>query len=70
MAVISAVDRQLPAGLAIHEVERLADAWDRGQRQWSQLSTGSRLVPVEDSSHDIQLDHPDVVIDQIVRLLP
>jgi pimeloyl-ACP methyl ester carboxylesterase len=70
MAVISAVDRQLPAGLATDEVERLTDAWDQGQRQWSQLSTGSHVVTVEDSSHDIQLDHPDVVIDQVVRLLP
>jgi pimeloyl-ACP methyl ester carboxylesterase len=70
MAVISAVDRQLPAGLATDEVERLTDAWDQGQRQWGQLSTASHLVPVEDTSHDIQLDHPDVVIDQIVRLLP
>ncbi len=70
MAVISAVDRQLPAGLATDEVERLTAAWDQGQRQWGQLSTVSHLVPVEDSSHDIQLDHPDVVIDQIVRLLP
>lgn len=70
MAVISAVDRQLPAGLATHEVDRLTDAWDRGQQRWSRLSTRSHLVPVDDSSHDIQLDHPDVVVDQIVRLLP
>ena len=70
MAVITAVDRQLPAGLATDEVNRLTDAWDQGQQRWSELSTNSRLVPVENSSHDIQLDHPDVVIDQIVRLLP
>lgn len=70
MAVISAVDRQLPAGLATDEVERLTDGWDQGQQRWSQLSTASHLVPVADSSHYIQLDHPDLVIDQIVRLLP
>jgi hypothetical protein len=27
-------------------------------------------VPVDDTSHDIQLDHPDVVLDEILRLLP
>jgi pimeloyl-ACP methyl ester carboxylesterase len=70
MAVITAVDRQLPAGLSAAEVVRLTDVWDEGQRSWSHLSTGSRLVPVDDTSHDIQLDHPDVVIDEIVRLLP
>ena len=70
MAVITAVDRQLPAGLSAAEVVRLTDVWDEGQRSWSHLSTSSRLVPVDDTSHDIQLDHPDVVIDEIVRLLP
>jgi pimeloyl-ACP methyl ester carboxylesterase len=69
-AVITAVDRQLPAGLATDEVERLTDVWDQGQQRWSRLSTHSYLVPVENSSHDIQIDHPDVVTDQIVRLLP
>jgi pimeloyl-ACP methyl ester carboxylesterase len=70
MAVVTAVDRQLPAGLATDEVARLTDVWNQGQRHWSQLSAGSRLVPVDDTSHDIQLDHPDVVIDVIVHLLP
>ena len=70
MAVITAVDRQLPAGLAATEVVRLTDVWDQGQRSWSHLSNESRLVSVDDTSHDIQLDHPDVVIDEIVRLLP
>lgn len=70
MAVITAVDRQLPAGLDAGEVARLTGAWDDGQRQWSQLSSASHLVSVDDTSHDIQLDHPDVVIDEIVGLLP
>ncbi len=70
IAIITAVDRQLPAGLATDEMERLTEAWDQGQQQWSQLSTHSHLVPVENSSHDIQIDHPDVVTDQIIRLLP
>jgi len=70
MAVITAVDRTLPTGLATDEVARLTDVWNQGQQRWSQLSTGSRLVPVDETSHDIQLDHPDVVIDEILRLLP
>ena len=70
IAVVTAVDRQFVPGLAAEEMARLTDVWDRGQQQWSQLSTASRVVSVEDTSHYIQLDHPDVVIDEIVRLLP
>ena len=69
MSVITAVDRQLP-GLAADEVARLTDAWNLGQQQWGHLSSASRMVPVADTSHDIQLDHPDVVVDEIVRFLP
>jgi pimeloyl-ACP methyl ester carboxylesterase len=70
MSVITAVQRQLPAGLAAGEVARLTNVWDQGQQRWSQLSSGSRLVPVDDTSHDIQIDRPDVVVGEIVRLLP
>jgi pimeloyl-ACP methyl ester carboxylesterase len=70
MAVITAVDRQLPSGLATGEIVRLTNVWNQGQQHWSQLSTRSHVVPVDDTSHDIQLDHPDVVIDEIVHLLP
>jgi pimeloyl-ACP methyl ester carboxylesterase len=70
MAVITALDRQLPAGLATGEIARLTDVWNQGQQHWNQLSTRSHVVPVDDTSHDIQLDHPDVVIDEIVHLLP
>ncbi len=69
LSVITAVDRQLP-GLADREVTRLTDVWNQGQQQWSQLSSAGRVVPVADTSHDIQLDHPDVVVDEIVRFLP
>jgi pimeloyl-ACP methyl ester carboxylesterase len=69
MSVITAVDRQAP-GLAADEVVRLTDVWNRGQQYWSQLSTAARVIPVEDASHQIQLDHPDLVIAEIARLLP
>ncbi len=69
LSVITAVDRQLP-GLEASEVTRLTDVWDQGQEQWAQLSSASRMVPVAETSHDIQLGHPDVVVDEIVRFLP
>jgi len=48
----------------------LTDAWHRGQQRWSRLSTAARVVTVADTGHYIQLDHPDVVTDEITRLLP
>lgn len=67
--IITAVDRQFP-GLAAGELARLTDEWDRGQEQWSRLSTTTRRVSVEKTSHHIQLDQPALVIDEITRLLP
>jgi pimeloyl-ACP methyl ester carboxylesterase len=70
IAVISATERELPVGLAATEVARLTEAWNKGQRDWRALSANARLVSVEDTSHHIQIDRPDVVIDEIARLLP
>jgi pimeloyl-ACP methyl ester carboxylesterase len=69
MSVITATDRQLP-GLGAGEVERLTDIWNEGQRRWASLSTASRLVPVENTSHHIEIDRPDVVLNEVARLLP
>ncbi|MGD9704407.1 MAG: alpha/beta fold hydrolase [Acidimicrobiia bacterium] len=69
MTVITAVDRQFP-GLAAAELARLTEAWNQGQQRWSDLSSTSQVVPVEDTSHHIELDRPDVVIEAILRLLP
>ncbi len=69
MTVITAVDRQFP-GLGASELARLTDVWDQGQQRWLGLSTEAQLVSVEDTSHSIQLDRPDVVIQEITRLLP
>jgi pimeloyl-ACP methyl ester carboxylesterase len=68
MTVITAVDRQF-ADLGDTELARLTDAWDRGQQRWSDLSTASHVVPVEGTSHHIEIDRPDVVIDAVVGLL-
>lgn len=70
MAVITATHRELPADLAASEVERLNDAWNQGQQAWMALSSKARLVPVDDTGHNVQIDQPGVVIDEVTRLLP
>lgn len=70
VAVITAVDRQLPPDITDAERARLTDAWDEGQRRWAQLSAASRLTSVPDTGHLIQLDQPAAVIGEIERLLP
>ena len=70
MTVITAVDRSMPDGLAPDELARLTAAWDAGQVGWQQLSANARLVSVPNTSHQIQVDHPELVFDEIVRLLP
>jgi pimeloyl-ACP methyl ester carboxylesterase len=70
VAVITATRRELPADLAAWEIERLNDAWNQGQQDWIELSTDARLVPVDDTGHNVQIDQPGVVIDEITRLLP
>lgn len=70
MAVITATERELPADLAATERARLTEQWNRGQQAWAALSNDSHVVTVDHTSHDIQLDRPQVVIDEITRLLP
>ena len=70
MAVITATHRELPADLDASEVDRLNHAWDQGQQTWMALSSNARVVPVDDTGHNVQIDQPAVVIDEITRLLP
>jgi pimeloyl-ACP methyl ester carboxylesterase len=70
IAVITATHRELPADLEASEVLRLNDEWNRGQQAWASLSTAAHLVPVDHTGHHIEIDQPDVVIDEITRLLP
>jgi pimeloyl-ACP methyl ester carboxylesterase len=70
LAVITATHRELPADLDASEVARLNDAWDQGQQTWMALSSNARLVSVDDTGHNVQIDQPGVVIDEITRLLP
>jgi pimeloyl-ACP methyl ester carboxylesterase len=60
---------QHPWGLGDAENARLNDAWDTGQGNWASLSSSARLVPVDNTGHNIQVDQPGAVIEQIQQLL-
>jgi len=68
MTVITAVHRTSP-GLDPAQLARLDAAWSDGTARWAQLSSSSTVVPVDDTSHYIQHDHPDVVLAEVARLL-
>ena len=68
MTVMTADQRQTP-GLDPTEAARLNSTWNLGQEQWAALSTVGRVVTVADTSHHIQIDQPDVVVDAIVGLV-
>lgn len=51
----------LPADLA----KPVNDAWEKMQKELSQLSTRGTQVVAKNSSHYIQVDRPDVVIDAV-----
>jgi pimeloyl-ACP methyl ester carboxylesterase len=70
IAIVTATERELPAGLAAPEVARLTEAWNQGQQDWMALSPGAHLVSVDHTGHHIEIDQPEVVIDQITDLLP
>ncbi len=69
MIVLTAVDHALPDDISDVERTRITEAWDAGQQIWARLSSAAQVVSIADSGHDIQLDHPDLVIEQIIRLL-
>lgn len=70
LTVITAVGRELPPDISDGERDRLDAAWDAGQERWARMSSASLLLPVPDSGHYVQIDHPDLVVDEITRLLP
>jgi pimeloyl-ACP methyl ester carboxylesterase len=69
LIVVTASQRTFP-GLAADQLARLNGVWNDGVDRWASLSTASTVVSVDDTGHDIQLDQPQVVIDQIEALLP
>jgi pimeloyl-ACP methyl ester carboxylesterase len=68
MTVASRADLSYP-GLQATVNSRLAGAWTEGQAHWASLSSAATLVTVADTGHNIQIDQPGVVIDQISSLL-
>jgi pimeloyl-ACP methyl ester carboxylesterase len=66
MVVMTAT--QHPWGLSDSENARLDDAWAAGEDHWLSLSSSARVVPVDDTGHNIQVDQPEAVIDQITSL--
>jgi pimeloyl-ACP methyl ester carboxylesterase len=68
MVVATAAHRSYP-DLAPGEETHIKKAWGDGQAHWVSLSTAAQLVAVDRTGHHIQLDRPDVVIDQIGELL-
>jgi pimeloyl-ACP methyl ester carboxylesterase len=66
MIVVTAAEH--PWGLAPSEDARVNEEWNAGQNHWVSLSS-AQLVQVDDTGHYIQVDRPDVVIEQIDALL-
>jgi len=69
LTVVTADTRTAP-GLAAAELTRLNQVWDEGVARWAALSPTSTVVTVTDTGHNIQLEHPDIVISEVSALLP
>jgi pimeloyl-ACP methyl ester carboxylesterase len=69
LPMIVATAAEHPWGLAPTENDRLNEEWNAGQNHWVSLSSAAQLVPVDNTGHYIQVDRPDVVIEQIDALL-
>jgi pimeloyl-ACP methyl ester carboxylesterase len=69
LTVVTADTRTTP-GLAAAELTRLNQVWEEGVAAWAALSPAPTVVTVTDTGHNIQLEHPDVVIREVSALLP
>ena len=38
--------------------------------RWASLSSRSRLVTVEDTGHHIEVDRPELVVEELLDLIP
>ncbi len=70
VTVVTAARRTLFADTAPSVATRLNEVWDAGQAEWVGLSTRSHLVTIEGVGHYVHLERPDLVVDQVRRLLP
>jgi pimeloyl-ACP methyl ester carboxylesterase len=69
MIVVTA-DHHSHPGLAPSEGARLNDVWNAGQAHWVSFGSSAQLITVDHTSHNIQLDRPDVVLAKLHELLP
>jgi pimeloyl-ACP methyl ester carboxylesterase len=68
MTVATRADLSYP-GLPTIVNSQLAGAWTEGQAHWASLSSAAKLITIADTSHNIQIDQPAVVVDQISALV-
>jgi pimeloyl-ACP methyl ester carboxylesterase len=68
MTVASRADLSYP-GLPTTVDSQLAGVWTEGQAHWASLSSAAKRITVANTSHNIQIDQPAVVVDQISALL-
>jgi pimeloyl-ACP methyl ester carboxylesterase len=68
MTVASRADLSYP-DLPTTVASELASVWTEGQSHWASLSSAAKLITVADTSHNIQIDQPAVVVAQISALL-
>jgi len=67
--IVATADHHSYPGLAASEEVRLNDVWVAGQAHWVSLASTAELISVSNTSHNIQLDRPDVVLEAIHDLL-
>ena len=56
--------------LAQGELTQLDTAWAEGVQRWADLSSSSSIVTVEDTGHHIELDQPQLVVEDLLKLIP
>ncbi|WP_426571375.1 alpha/beta fold hydrolase [Aquihabitans sp. McL0605] len=69
LTVITAAHRSSD-GLTPEEQARLDRRWADGQERWARLSSTAKIVTVDHTGHDIHIDQPQAVLDEVVGLLP
>ena len=68
MTVMTAAHRTAPE-LTQAELTRLDTVWAQGVERWAGLSSSSSVVSVEDTGHHIEVDQPQLVIEELLELL-
>jgi pimeloyl-ACP methyl ester carboxylesterase len=68
MTVVTATHREAP-GVTSDELARLDSVWADGQQTWSSLSSASRVVTVEHTGHHVEIDQPQLVVDEVLKLV-